>query len=135
MKVLHSNFSKGWLLGGSHPSLQVSSASLNSSALSIARVCKVNVRPVINFKSELSPKPYETLDFWKSDGLGVYPPKRCNRCMKCPDCTDRALIHSRKEQDELDMMKNSIHVSDGKIVVSYPFIKNPECFPNNRNYY
>ena len=133
LKVLHSNFSKGWLLGGSHPSLQVSSASLNSSALSIARVCKVNVRPVINFKSELSPKPYETLDFWKSDGLGVYPPKRCNRCMKCPDCTDRALIHSRKEQDELDMMKNSIHVSDGKIVVSYPFIKNPECFPNNRN--
>ena len=53
--------------------------------------------------------------------------------MKCPECKDGALIHSRREQDEVDMLKKSIHLEDGKLHVSYPFIKSPECFPNNRN--
>ena len=133
LKMLHSKFSKGWLLGGSHPLLQPTAESLPSAALSIARVCRVEVRPVLSIKSDFSPKPHEMIDFWKSDSLGVNPPRRCGRCMKCPDCNDRALIHSRKEQDELEMLQKSIQLENGKLIVSYPFIKSPECFPNNRD--
>ena len=53
--------------------------------------------------------------------------------MQCSECKDSALIHSRKEQDELDMLRNSIKLENGKLLVSYPFLKNPECFPKNRS--
>ena len=133
LKMLHSKFSKGWLLGGSHPALNVAPSILTQSALTIARVCRVEVKPQFSIKSELSLKPYNNIDFWEADGLGVLAPKRCGRCLKCPDCNDKALIHSRKEQDELEMLKKSIKLENGQLNVSYPFIKSPECFPNNRN--
>jgi hypothetical protein len=53
--------------------------------------------------------------------------------MTCPDCQDAALIHSQKEQDELELLQKSIKLENGQLVVSYPFIKSPECFPNNRD--
>ena len=31
------------------------------------------------------------------------------------------------------MLRNSIKLENGKLLVSYPFLKNPECFPNNRS--
>ena len=61
------------------------------------------------------------------------PPKRCCRCLTCPDCKDSALILSRREQDELELLQKSIKLENGQLLVSYPFIKSPECFPNNRN--
>ena len=57
LKMLHSKFSKGWLLGGSHPALNVSSSKLTQSALTIVRVCRVEVKPQFSIKSELSLKP------------------------------------------------------------------------------
>jgi hypothetical protein len=64
--------------------------------------------------------------------MGVLPPKRCCRCLSCPECKDSALIFSRKEQDELELMQKNIKLVDNELHVSYPFIKSPECFPNNR---
>ena len=132
LKMLHSKFSKGWLLGGSHPDLLTTSSNLTSSALTVARVCRVEVKPVFGIQSDVNFKPQYSMDFWQADGLGVLPPKRCCRCMKCSDCKDAALIHSRKEQDELELLQKSIKLENGELTVSYPFIKSPECFPNNR---
>ena len=53
--------------------------------------------------------------------------------MSCPECKDSALILSRREQDELELLQKSIKLENGQILVSYPFIKSPECFPNNRD--
>ena len=112
LKMLHSKFSKGWLLGGSHPDLLTTSSNLTSSALTVARVCRVEVKPVFGIQSDVNFKPQYSMDFWQADGLGVLPPKRCCRCMKCSDCNDAALIHSRKEQDELELCQKSIKLEN-----------------------
>ena len=133
LRVLHSNFSKGWLVAGSHPDLKFKSPKWSSSALSVARICRLDVRPVIDLKSGCSNKPQYSKDFWESEMMGVLPPKRCCKCLSCPDCTDNALILSRKDQDELEMMQKSIKLENGQLIVSYPFIRSPEGFPNNRD--
>ena len=132
LKALHSKFSKGWLIAGCHPDLQFGSPDLSTAATSIARVCRVEVKSVFNIESRINVKPQHSVDFWEGENMGVLPPKRCCRCMKCSDCKDTALIHSRKEQDELDLMKQSIKLENEELKVSYPFIKSPDCFPNNR---
>ena len=129
LKVLHSKFSRGWLVGGSHPDLLVTSPSLTSSALCLARVCRVQVKPEFSLSSD----PAFHVGFWESESLGVLPAKRCGRCLQCSECQDSALVHSRKEQDELDMLRKSIKLENGKLLVSFPFLKNPESFPNNRH--
>ena len=53
-------------------------------------------------------KPEFTIGFWEGESMGVMPPKRCGRCMQCSECTDSALIHSRKEQDELELLRKAI---------------------------
>ena len=132
IKVYNSIFSNGWLVAGAHPLLNVNSSRMTAAAASIVRVNKVEVRPVLGNRSLAgSYFPYSQ-DFWESDAMGVLPPKRCCRCLSCPECKDSALILSRKEQDELEMMKKSIKLENGELIVTYPFIKNPECFPNNR---
>ena len=133
LKVLHSKFSKGWLVAGSHPLLQLGQPSPTSSALTIARVCRVELKPEFSIKSDVNFKPQYTKDFWDTDNMGVLPPRRCCRCMSCSVCTDAALIHSQKEQDELELLQKSIKLENGQLNVSYPFIQSPECFPNNRD--
>ena len=44
LKVLHSRFSKGWVIGGSHPDLHISSPTMPVSALVNARICQVTAR-------------------------------------------------------------------------------------------
>lgn len=103
------------------------------SALTIARVCRVELKPEFSIKSDVNFKSQYTKEFWDTDNMGVLPPRRCCRCMSCSVCTDAALIHSQKEQDELELLQKSIKLENGQVNVSYPFLQSPECFPNNRD--
>ena len=132
LKALHSKFSRGWIIGGAHPVLQGSSPILSKSALALARVCRVEVKPEFSIKPQFSIKQEYNVDFWEGENMGVLPPKRCGRCMVCQECKDTALIRSRRDQDELEMLQKSIKLENQELIVSYPFIKSPECFPNNR---
>ena len=121
IRVLHSKFSKGWIVAGTHQDIQSSTPILTRSALSIVKGFRVEIKP------ELS------VDFWEGENMGVLSPKRCCRCMQCSECKDSALIHSRNEQDELELLQKSVQIENGQLKVSYPFIKNPDCLPNNRS--
>ena len=133
LKALHSKFSKGWIIAGSHPDLDFNRTQLTEAAVAIARVCRLDIKPVIEGESTFDFKPQYNKEFWESENLGVMPPKRCRKCIGCPECNDSGLIHSRKEQDELEMLQKSIKLENGQLRVSYPFIRSPECFPNNRD--
>ena len=115
-----SSFGLGWVIGGTHPFLNVSSSRLISSAAHLARVNRCMVSP------ELLPS------FWEGECLGVQSPRRCGRCLRCKECSDPAIVHSRKDQEDLEMIKKGVTLQDGKLQVSYYFSKDPNCLPNNR---
>ena len=121
LRALQSKFGLGWVIAGTHPLLKSCSSPLTVAAHCIARVNKCQVAP------QLLPS------FWESDSLGVLPPKKCNKCLSCSNCSDPALILSRKDQEELDELKKNTKLLDDGIHVRYVFKKDPKCLPNNRS--
>jgi hypothetical protein len=120
LKVLQSRYGDGWVIAGSHPLLKPTAASLTAAALSIVKINKCEIVP------EHLP------GFWEGDTLGVLPPKRCKRCIGCSNCSDPALIHSRRDQEELEELQKNTWLSDDGLHVNYVFKKDPMCLPNNR---
>ena len=53
LKALRSDFSCGWIIGGSHPNLKPSKVQLTDKALAMATICKVEI------------KPFVPMDFWE----------------------------------------------------------------------
>ena len=121
LKALQSRFGDGWVIAGTHPLLKLASSSLSAATHCIAQINRCEIVP------QLLPS------FWEGDSLGVLPPKRCNRCMKCSTCTDPALIHSRKDQEELEELQKNTKLCEDGIHVSYVFKKDPRCLPYNRS--
>ena len=91
--AFESGFGLGWVIGGTHPSLQSTTSRLSPYAINFARMHKCVIAP------ELLPS------FWEDECSGVQSPRRCGKCSRCKECTGPALGHSRKVQDVLDLMK------------------------------
>ena len=120
LKALQSKYGAGWIIAGSHPLLNVSASQLSSAGSCIVKVNRCSIVP-------------ESLpSFWDCDALGVQPPKRCDRCKGCKNCSDPALIHSRKEEEELEILKQNTWLNESGLHVNYVFKKDPMCLPNNR---
>ena len=115
LKALQSKFGHGWVIGGTHPSLKLTPIELTKEAFNIARVNKLSV------------VPEGVASFWAGDSLGVCPPKRCDRCLGCQNCSDPALIHSREKQEELKALKKNCWLADDGLHVNYVFKKDPAC--------
>ena len=120
LKVYQSQFGSGWVLAGTHPSLKPSSVQLSTAACSLARV----------FKCEVIPENLPS--FWEGECMGVLPPKRCGKCLRCSECSDTGIMRSRKDQEELEMLQKNVTLVNGIIHVRYPFVRDPHCLPNNR---
>ena len=88
LKALKSDFSKGWVIGGSHPLLRPSKIKLTEEALAMTIISRVEINP-------FTPK-----DFWEMDNLGVQPPKKCGRCKSCKLCSEENTIISCQEEEE-----------------------------------
>ena len=119
LRALHSNFGSGWVIVGAHPLLKPSSSKLSSMAVSMGRFNRIEVSPVLP-------------DFWQGECLGVLPQKRCERCISCSSCSDPGLLHSRREEEDLETLKKGIKLVNGVLQVNYQFKKDPRSLPNNR---
>ena len=66
--------------------------------------------------------------------LGYNVPKRCNRCMKCSQCTISEEGRSLEEKIELDLMREGVFLdrSRKKVIVEYPVIGDIDAFKDNR---
>ena len=64
--------------------------------------------------------------------LGVLPEKRCGRCLQCATCSNLGLLHSRKEQEDLDAIKQGVQLVGDEVRVQYQFERDPRSLPNNR---
>ena len=148
LKVLRSRFGCGWVLGGCHKKLQSSPLKFTPQAAA-ARLARVTMVPDIaihNFEvhdtvndskfAKVFIEPALTPDFWESDNLGVLPPRKCSKCKQCAlkgDCSETHYLHTIKEENELQLIRDNIKIVDGEVHVVYPFIKDPSCLQNNRH--
>ena len=153
LKVLQSKFGCGWVIGGSHKDLRVSPLKFSSIAAS-ARVARLSVIPHVDVQNiqcvassvakgsstvnlnKVTIDPVLTPEFWESDGLGVLPPRKCNKCKQCAEkdeCSESHYQLTLKEETELQLISDNVTIMDGQIHVSYPFVKDPSCLPNNRS--
>ena len=120
LRMLNSDFGSGWVAVGAHPYLDTPTSSLSEQADAVVRVSRCDISPVL------------PSTFWESECLGVLPEKRCGRCLQCSTCSDLGLIHSRKEQEDLDAIKQGVQLVDGEVRVQYQFQRDPRSPPNNR---
>ena len=97
IKVLHSRFGQGWVLGGSSSLLECSDLSKKvcPAAIFIAAIAHLEVRPVKEYTEfhtvsgvDIMLSKVEDSKFMESDNLGVLPAKRCDRCLGCSDCSN-----------------------------------------------
>jgi len=75
-------------------------------------------------------------EYWDRDGLSVLPPQRCSKCRQCSfkgECSEKHLIHSLEEEEDLRASEDNIEVVTGVTIVKYPFKKDPSCLPFNRS--
>ena len=91
---------------------------------SVASINKVIVNPVM------------TPEFWESDSMGVLPPRKCSKCRQCAqkgECSETHYQLTLKEEAELQLITDNVKIVNGEVHVSYPFVKDPSCLPNNRS--
>ena len=148
MKVLKTKFGEtGWILGGTHPLLKSHCPRYSVAAREI-RVAKVEISPSLTVSpvdAQVKQRFHEivsarvvtekNIKFWESDQLGVEPPRRCQRCRQCGksgECSDRHILYTMKEEEELRILDENVCLADGKVKVKYPLLKDPSCFRNNR---
>ena len=85
---------------------------------------------------KVSVDPQLTPEYWQNDQLGILPPRRCPKCKQCyerGECSEKHLIHTLEEEDDLKAIEENIEIVNGVSVVRYPFKKDPSCLPYNRS--
>ena len=152
MRIMQTRFGDlGWILGGSHADLQCSNPQLSSGAARILTAARLQCVPDVLVEDnsvqiaedvkkisvlKLSVEPGLTAEYWDKDNLGIQPPRRCVKCKQCAergDCSEKHLIHTLEEENDLRAIEENIEVIDGVTHVKYPFKKDPSCLPYNRN--
>ena len=134
--LFQSLFGTGWILAGTDKDLRSSAVAFDTKAHNLRHAvladdCGFSSSEVINFirnqESSLS-------KFIEAETMGTIQPRRCNNCLGCTSCSNKAVEHSRKELAELRLIQNSVRINkvDKKVEVSYPAIKDFSLLTDNR---
>ena len=58
---------------------------------------------------------------------------KCRQCSEKGQCSELHQIRSLREDAELKMIESNVEIKDGKVLVKYPFVKDPNILPPNRD--
>ena len=152
LRVMRTRFgSTGWIIGGAHSSLNSTIPKLSAGATRIITAARLQVVPEVLIEesfaeveqkfeeisvAKLTVESELTHAHWNTDNLGVLPARRCAKCRQCSekgDCSEKHLIHTLEEENDLHAIEENVKIIDGVTVVRYPFKKDPSCLPYNRN--
>ena len=146
LRLLRSKFSSGLLLDGSHELLSSKPVLINAVAYKISRADinpAVVSEPVHQINHIQMPKKQGKIhidgisttlpNFFEAEELSVHNPRRCSSCSGCKKCSDRAQDMTRREAQELLLIKENMSVQNDRIHVKYPMIKDPCVLTNNRS--
>ena len=144
----------GWCIGGSHPLLNIKSTPQLTHTANVLKIAQIQFFPnpdclAISDSSVVAKVSLENQrfaavrsdpmlnpEFWDNDNLGVEPPRRCQKCRQCQikgDCSESHILHTLKEQAELDSINDGITVENGVTRSKWSFLKDPHCLGNNRS--
>ena len=126
LKVMKSQFGHGLLLTGRHPSISVESVFWPESVSAIrqGRFRMMEGAYMVKKQAVSISKPR---DFYAGEEMGVYCPKRCNKCKSCTECPFSNRMLSEREQFEYNLMERGVEHDEreGVFRVSYPFLQDP----------
>ena len=149
IRVMKTNFGPtGWILGGSHSKLKCSSLEFSAGAATLLTCARLHCSPDVLVRDtdsklenaisvlKLSVDPMLTTQYWDKDNLSILPPRRCSKCQQCyqrGECSNKHLIHTLEEEDDLRAIEENIEIKNGVTLVKYPFKRDPSCLPYNRS--
>ena len=123
-------FGSGFLLGGSHRNILPAGVRYTEEA---KKLCSTRfTKKIIGGKTVNLVKSLPT--FLEAEELGTVVPRRCERCVGCQRCAFQTQEVNRKEQEELQMMRNSLtyEKENQHVVVTYPFIGDANKLRDNK---
>ena len=130
LRVMRVNLGSGWVMGGHHPKIEgelIKFTALTNSLRSGARSAQIKR---VNFIRNTCPIDVPYLD---PEDLSITLPRRCSKCLNCQRCTEEVQEMSRREQEELRLIRANLTVDRKrrKLVAKYPFIKDPSRLKDN----
>ena len=138
LRLMSSKFGTGYLLDGIHPALAPKPVVFHPDAVKKGHSVvgelvyrDVSKRKVVNQVSRLR----HEFNFLECEEMSVSQPRRCGSCSTCKNCSVRSQEMTRREQEELALIENNIHVDVEKKMVffKYPLIKDPALLSDNRS--
>ena len=131
--VYRSMFGQGWLLSGNNPYIDVEKYKFGEevAALRVSRVTVVNQSSHRIGVSQARFSFNQQRDYYSYDSLGVEPPRRCQSCKGCRECSWRGHQLSKQESYELEYMENCVDFRDGKFHIKFPFLVDPHELSDN----
>ena len=126
LRLFSTKFGPAWLVDGQHPVVAMPRMSLTSQALH----CRINavekaccrITRITNHMTKT-----KEFNFMECEEMGVHQPRRCRACAGCKNCSERAVMLSRKDSWELQMIDNNLLVDtrQGRVIFKYPLGKDP----------
>ena len=146
--VCRSMFGQGWLLTGTDDDVQAEKCVWGEevSAMRVGRVTvvdqcvnriSVSQSPLPVFKAVASDQVKLTYtqerEILSLDDLGVEPPRRCQSCRGCKECSWRGQELSRQEAFELEYLEKCVEFTGGRFHIKFPFLVDPRELSDNYN--
>jgi hypothetical protein len=146
--VCRSMFGQGWLLTGTDDGLQAEEciwgeevAAMRVGRVTVVGQCvnrvSVSQAPLPVFKSIASDQVKLTYtqerEILSLDDLGVEPPRRCQNCKGCKECSWRGQKLSRQEAFELEYLEKCVEFKGGRFHIRFPFLVDPLELSDNYN--
>ena len=116
LRVMKTVLGSGYVLGGTHPSIQGDSLEFSSVA-AMYRMAKFCDRGnlTLNAIKKVNPIVCNTIvkgDFFEGEAVGLNVPPRCNRCTNCTSCIITDANTTMEELLELEILRKCVKFDD-----------------------
>ena len=130
LRVMNTRFGSGFVLGGSHKDIPQTGVRYTEEA---KKLCSARfTKKIVGGKACNLVRSLPT--FLEAEELGTIVPRRCERCVGCQKCAFQTQEMNRKEQEELQMMRDCLTYDqeNQQVNVTYPFIGDASKLKDNR---
>lgn len=132
LRVMEVKFGSGFVLGGHHSSFKGNRTCLTDEAKRVTSL-KFAKRSINGKKINLiSCRQYPS--FLEAEELGTIVPRKCDQCSGCTRCSNQSQELTRKEQEELQMLRENLTHDEvnERVIAKYPIIGDLTKMKDNR---